>query len=259
MNKKLLLALEVYVDRMTEDIVNMTMSDVNVGDSSPEDFVDYIEELEDRLGKGPDPDRIFFYTPPALNDSVEEDIEEALGDDYFKEVCISVAIFHNQDVFSVSADNVAIDGSAPGIHLNIFLTPEYDLMSIESALKDDRLFDEIGNSIRHELEHHIQEDYPSVLNYLDYHKIYCPVRRDPSPFFLYLVQPAEVSAHVRGYEHAAKTRDDFGKSIRNLLATYKKNGLLQADEDIHVLMCWEDWFLRNTHLFDSSVNGEENV
>lgn len=252
---KLLQALEIYVDRMTDDIVSMVFDGNNVGQ---EEFQECLEELEDRLGPGDPPDQIFFYNPASVGDGVEEDIEDVLGDPNFKDICISVAVFYEQDVFSVSADNVAIDGST-GIHLNVFLTPEYEHMSVKSALNDEKLFDEIGNSIRHEIEHLIQDDYPQALNYLDYHKIYCPIRRDPSSFFLYLVQPSEVSAHVRGYEHVSRTRDDFFKSIRVLLNGYKQNGLLTEDESLSVLMCWEDWFLRNTHLSPSIASGEENV
>ena len=261
MNKKLLCALSLYTNRMTEDIIKMTFSDHDSdNDILEEDLQDYFREVEDRLGYEVDPpDRIFFYTPLINKDSVENDIEDVLGDDYFKEIGISVALFHDQDELSVSADNVIIDGTSPGIHLNIFLTTEYSQMTSDSALDDTLLFDELGNAIRHEFEHLLQEDYPSVLNYLDYHKIFCPSSRKPSAFFLYLVQPAEVSAHVRGYEHNALTRSDFFKSIRNLLTVYNQKGILSEAEVISVLMCWEDWFLRNTYLPLESTSGEAHV
>jgi hypothetical protein len=255
MNSKFLHAVSLYVSRMTKDVIKMTFSDEDNSDNdtAEEDLQDYLAEVKDRLGdEVSPPDRIFFYSQFITGDSVEATIEEVLGDDYFKEIVISVALFRNQDVLSVSADNVAIDGTSPGIHLNIFLTPS-------TSSDDKNLLDEIGNSIRHEFEHFLQEDYPNVLNYLDYHKIFCPVGRNPSAFFLYLVQPTEVSAHVRGYEHTSKNSDDFFKSIRALLNIYKQKDILTDVEVISVLMCWEDWFLRNTYLPLESVKGEENV
>lgn len=255
MNSKFLHAVSLYVNRMTKDIIKMSFSkeeDTN-DDTAEEDLQDYLAEVKDRLGSEVSPpERIFFYSQFITGDSVEDAIEEVLGDDYFKEIVISVALFRNQDVLSVSADNIAIDGTSPGIHLNIFLTPL-------TSPDDKTLIDEIDNSIRHEFEHFLQEDHPSVLNYLDYHKIFCPTSRNPSAFFLYLIQPSEVSAHVRGYEHTSKSADDFFKSIRALLNIYKQKNILTDVEVINVLMCWEDWFLRNTYLPLESAKGEENV
>jgi hypothetical protein len=251
MNSKFLYEINSYVNRITEDIVKMTFSnedysDNNTSEEDLEDLEYYLAEVKDRLGEEVDsPNRIFFYTPLITGDSVEAAIEAHLGDDYFKEIVVSVALFQNQDVLSVSAENVAIDGTSPGIHLNIFLTSE-------TGADDKNLFDEIGNSIRHEFEHFLQEDYPSLLNYLDYHKICSPSGRTLNAFFLYLIQPVEVSAHVRGYEYTSKNCEDFFKSIRTLLDIYKQKDILSEDEVINVLMCWEDWFLRNTYLLFES-------
>lgn len=258
MNSNLLDEINLYVNRITEDIVKMTFSDEDDSDNNAseedlEDLEDYLAEVKDRLGDEVDsPDRIFFYTPLITGDGVEVALEKSLGDDYFKEIVISVALFQNQDVLSVSAENVAIDGTSPGIHLNIFLTSE-------TSLDDKNLFNEVGNSIRHEFEHLLQEDYPDVLNYLDYHKICSYSGRTLNAFFLYLIQPAEVSAHVRGYEFTSKNHKDFFKSIRTLLDVYKQKDILSEDEAISVLMCWEDWFLRNTCLPFESEQGEEHV
>ena len=258
MNRELLAAINLYVSRMTEDVIGMIFSDAHDADvicdvPSGEELQDYLAEVKDRLGDKVDPPgKIFFYTPLITCDSVENLIEQYLGDDYFKEIIISIALFRNQDVLSVSADNVAIDGTSPGIHLNIFLTPE-------TNLDDKNLLDEVGNSIRHEFEHFLQEDHPSILNYLEYHKIFCPVARNPSAFFLYLVQPAEVSAHVRGYEHTSKNYDDFFKSIDNLFDMYRQKNILTESEISNVTTCWEDWFLRNTYLSVPSSQGEDHV
>lgn len=258
MNRELLAAINLYVNRMAEDVTRMIFSGEHDSDAiydfpSGEELQDYLAEVKDRLGDKVDsPDRIFFYAPFITCDSVENLIEQCLGDDYYKEIIISIALFRNQDVLSVSADNVAIDGTSPGIHLNIFLTPE-------TTLEDKNLLEEVGNSIRHEFEHFLQEDHPSILNYLEYHKIFCPVTRNPSAFFLYLVHPSEVSAHVRGYEHTSKNYDDFFKSIDNLFDIYKQKDILTESEISNVTACWEDWFLRNTYLSAISNQGEDHV
>lgn len=170
--------------------------------------------------------------------------------DTMDDLSVTVALFEECESFSISADNVPLDGSGVGMHINIFLSEEEDL---ESDFSSDRVMLELENSVRHELEHVLQEDYSSVVDYLEYHKIDFRGCVNPSNLCLYLVQPSEVSAHVRGYEHNSNTHAAFFEHILNLLKGYTKEGHLTNDEGLRVFLCWKDWFERNTYIKEKGV------
>ena len=241
MNKDLLVDLNFFCDEICQLVMNQLDG---VATISSAEIQECLEELEDRLGPGPEPDQLFFVDTSDFEiDTLTSIIELEARYDTPLELTVSVAVWRNQEVFSVSADNVAIDGTSPGIHLNIFLTSAQ-----EGNKERTRVIDEITNSIRHELEHHIQDDYSGAVDTLAYHKIVCPPSRNPSSFYLYLVQPSEVAAHVRGYEAVAEKREDFCRSIQTLFEGYQRDGLITEDEAKRVFSCWEDWFDRNTYL-----------
>ena len=181
-----------------------------------------------------------FYLDTRLPDCLESEEDDS-------DMTVSVVVFRLTNKFSVSADNCPIDGSPVGLHINIFLDTQ---MNDIKDLPLGDLTQEIENSIRHEIEHIIQVDFPDMVNYLDYHKIDFRSSKHPSPFCLYLTQPAEVSAHVRGYEQTSSTHFEFYRQIVDLLSGYVSRNFLTEDEYMRVFLCWKDWFQRNTYIQD---------
>jgi len=239
-NPGIIEALNDFSDEIADSICDAILSGSFELDSDDDWFV---EELEQRVDMSI-PLKTFFY----LGFNIPENLQEI--NDETDDVTITVAVFEGDDVFSISADNSPLDGSAVGMHINVFFPNEWDLKNDPDR---DIFMCELENTVRHELEHIVQEEFSEAVEYLDYHKIDfrgCP---DPSNLCLYLVQPAEVSAHVRGYEKVSQTHFEFYKSIIGLLRGYVQKGFLTDDEELRVFLCWKDWFLRNTYIEDQGV------
>lgn len=239
-NHKIIEELSNFTDEISDCIYQSLKSRSFI---LQEDDAWLTDELKSRIDL-PRPVTQFFGLTFEMPDSLL-DVNEEVCD-----VSVTVALFESCDSFSISADNVPLDGSGVGMHINIFFSEEEDL---ESDFSSDRVMLELENSVRHELEHILQEDYSSVLDYLAYHKIDFKGCVNPSNLCLYLVQPSEVSAHVRGYEHISNTRSDFFEHILSLLKGYTSAGHLTDDEGLRVFLCWKDWFERNTYIEEKGV------
>jgi len=239
-NPGIIEALNDFSDEIADSICDAILSgSFKLG--SDDDW--FVEELEQRVDMSI-PLKTFFYLCFNIPDCLCEINDET------DEVAITVAVFEGDDVFSISADNSPLDGTAVGMHINVFFPNDW---SIKCDQNRDVFMFELENTVRHELEHIVQEEFSEVVEYLDYHKIDfrgCP---DPSNLCLYLVQPAEVSAHVRGYEKTSQTHFDFYKAIISLLRGYVQKGFLSDDEELRVFLCWKDWFLRNTYIEEQGV------
>lgn len=239
-NPGIIEALNDFSDEIADSICDAILAGSFELDSDDDWFV---EELEQRVDMSI-PLKTFFYLGFNVPDNLQEINDET------DDVTITVAVFEGDDVFSISADNSPLDGSAVGMHINVFFPNEWDL---KNDPERDVFMCELENTVRHELEHIVQEEFSEAVEYLDYHKIdfrSCP---DPSNLCLYLVQPAEVSAHVRGYEKVSQTHFEFYKAIIGLLRGYVQKGFLTDDEELRVFLCWKDWFLRNTYIEDQGV------
>ena len=239
-NHKIIEELSNFTDEISDCIYQSLKSRSFI---LQEDDTWLIEELKSRIDL-PAPVSQFFglgFSMPSTLLDVNDEIDV---------LSVTVALFEECETFSISADNVPLDGSGVGMHINIFLSEEEDL---ESDFSSDRVMFELENSVRHELEHVLQEDYSGLVEYLEYHKIDFRGCVNPSNLCLYLVQPSEVSAHVRGYEHISNTHADFFEQILNLLKGYADEGHLTDDEGLRVFLCWKDWFERNTYIKEKGV------
>jgi hypothetical protein len=178
--------------------------------------------------------------------------ENYFQNDEIEDFVVTFAVIDNK-TFTMSADNCPLDGSPVGLHINIFIPSHFDPR--KDAIKDI-LMSEIENSVRHEIEHFVQDEFPDYLDYLDYHKIYFRSSKNSSNISLYLMQPSEVAAHVRGYEKNSKNHFEFYKSIINLLEGYVRQSIMSEEDLSNVFLCWKDWFVRNTYLKDEGSNHE---
>lgn len=201
-----------------------------------EDDAWILEELSLRNSISVSPNNFFclgFDLPESLINMVE-DIED---------VIVTVVVYRNVDSFSISADNCPLDGSGVGMHINVFL-PE----QLNDHIIDSLLMKELVNTVRHEMEHVVQQEFPELVDYLDYHKIDFKIEQIPSHFCLYLVQPSEVSAHVRGYQKVTQDILSFAKDVGDMLEGYVIQGHITKEEKSSVFWCWKEWYDRNTYI-----------
>lgn len=194
----------------------------------------FVEELSTRIEMVQCPSNFFWlsFDLPEELVALTEDVEE---------ITTTVAVFRDVDAFSISADNAPLDGSPVGLHLNVFL-PEKECVLVNEVLA------EIENSVRHEVEHVIQEEFPSLVNNVNYHKINFKLKSDPTHLCLYLVQPQEVSAHVRGYQAVSDNVLDWAEKVGCLLEGYVQGGHITREEKSSVFWCWKDWYDRNNYI-----------
>ena len=179
----------------------------------------------------------FFYLGFDLPESLINMVEDV------EDIAVTVVVYRNVDRFSISADNCPLDGSGVGMHINVFLPEDLSDPTVTSLLMK-----EIVNTVRHEMEHVIQQEFPELVDYLDYHKIDFKIEQIPSHLCLYLVQPSEVSAHVRGYQKTTQGILSFAKVVGNLLEGYVSQGQITKEEKSSVFWCWKDWYDRNTYI-----------
>ena len=189
----------------------------------------FVEELASRCGLKSDVKKFLWlgYHLPKSMVTFDEECEE---------VTITVAVFEDA-ISSVSADNCPLDGSPVGMHLNVFLKDSID----------EFIAEEIHNAVRHELEHIVQDDFEDLVDYLDYHKVKLAVASDPTRMCLYLTQPQEVSAHVRGYQAVTSNILEFSKKVGDLLEGYVRQRHITVPEKSAIFWCWKDWYDRNNY------------
>jgi len=189
----------------------------------------FVEELRSSKGLTSGVKK-FLWLGYHLPKSMVSDDEEC------EEVTITVAVFEDTSP-SVSADNCPLDGSPVGLHLNVFLKDSVD----------DFVEEEIHNAVRHELEHIVQDDFEELVDYLDYHKVRMGLASDPTHMCLYLTQPQEVSAHVRGYQAVTSDILEFSKKVGDLLEGYVRQRHITTPEKSAIFWCWKDWYDRNNY------------
>lgn len=197
------------------------------------------------------PERIYFLyfsSPPVI---LKEKLQIKNNDDEeVDEWVVTISEYTHESNYYISGDNRPLDDSPVGMHLNIFLPEGFNNNHSLYA----KLFDEIKNTARHEIEHIVQQEYPQILNYLDYHKIdFRPDEGLTSNMTYYLTQPAEIAAHVRGYESISNTHFDFYKRILEFLRCLRKGEHISEEEELRIFLSWKDWFLRNTFITEKGM------
>ena len=228
--------IRAWVEDLSDTIINSILNEKNSALGSNER--QYFKESVDNNLKV----KRFFIENFCLCDSLISHNAE------IEELTITVAIFENCEELSVSATNFPIDGSYFGMHLDVFVSNDLKQCTFHDS-DFWFLFKEIENSIRHELEHLIQDDFSELTDRLNYHKInFRHPKNGASNLCLYLVQPSEVAAHVRGYEQVSDSHFLFYKNVIDLLNAYLDKRMITSDEHTRIFLCWKDWFQRNTYI-----------
>ena len=194
------------------------------------------EELEAEVGDG----KAYSLDIGELSNALDIDAtdEEYSDDDRF----LSVTLFvfpHN--TIHVSGDNIN-RMALPGVHLSVS-SPESPTGEQWSALRK-----EISNTLRHEIEHMIQElptYYEGDYEYDEFILDGKPISQQAKNYYL---QPHEVSAHIIGYAHNASSIQDLENEIRSMLQNWARKdwnsdpSRFIAPEDVDLITnAWMDW------------------
>ena len=159
-------------------------------------------------------------------------------------ISVVLEIDKNSDRFNVSATDKNIVGGDLGIHIAIETPPGFD------KSKMGILRDEVANSVRHELEHVTQgevSDQPgrAFARGKKYYSFIHGPESVSSSHAKYLLKPAEIPAHIRGYAQNAKSLNSLKNSFEDLLSNYVDKGLISEKEKQVVLDTWLDWSKNN--------------
>ncbi len=177
-------------------------------------------------------------------DSIDYEIYEE-GIDPF--ITVVVEIHKNAKKFNVSASDKSVTGSSDlGIHIAIETPRNF------SKKKYGMLRDEIANSVRHELEHVTQGDISdqpgrAYARGAKYYEFLNGPEDVTSPQAKYLLRPAEIPAHVRGYAQNSKNLQSLTAHITDLLSGYVIKGIIQEKEKKIILSTWIDWTKSHIH------------
>jgi hypothetical protein len=176
--------------------------------------------------------------------SIDPEIYEE-GVDPF--ITVVLEIDKNASSFNVSASDKNITGIADlGIHIAVETPPGFP--KSEMGI----LRNEIANSVRHELEHVTQGDVSDqpARAYAREDKYYTFLHGPhdvTSSYAKYLMKPAEIPAHVRGYTQNANNIKDLKQDISNLLDSYTQRGLISSTEKEVIFDTWIDWTKNHIH------------
>ena len=211
----------------------------------------YYEISVDDLGVDPNTNGDEFYEIEAGEFPLSLDPESIDKEVYYDGVdpfmTVVLEIDRSSKIFNVSASDKSATGTADlSIHIAIE-TPRGFKKSDMGILRN-----EVANAVRHELEHVTQgkiSDQPASAYGRDkkyYNFIHTAAEVD-SPQAKYLLEPAEIPAHVRGYTQNAKNIKDFIFDVEDLLVGYMDQGLINKEERKIILDTWIDWVKNNTN------------
>lgn len=176
------------------------------------------------------------FLPGKIDDAQMED-DYDVDDSY---LAVSLFLGKGEDVH-VSGDSINRLGS-PGVHVSV-LAPT-NITSQQLSLL--RL--EISNTLRHEIEHMLQGlpmYYDGEYAYDDFVVDGNPIAPRTSDYYL---DPTEVSAHIMGYAHNAKSLKELENEIRSMLQNWARDDWetdprqFIAPEDVELITAaWIDW------------------
>ena len=211
----------------------------------------YYEISVDDLGVEPNTSGDEFYELEAGEFPLALDPKSIDNETYYDGVdpfmTVVLEIDRSAQGFNVSASDKSVTGTADlGIHIAIETPIDFE----ESNM--GMLRNEVANAVRHELEHVTQgevSDQPARAYSRDgkyYQFIHSPSDVE-SPHAKYLLEPAEIPAHVRGYTQNAKNLMQFSKDIDEFLTGYVDHEIITPKEKLIVTNTWTDWVSKNTN------------
>ena len=141
--------------------------------------------------------------------------------------------------FNISGYNSTYE-NLEGIHVQLEID---ESLEVEQALGKIRT--ELGNTIRHELEHLTQKARPAFARDEKYYSLETPWKPETEYAKEIFLTPEEVSAHVRGYADTAKSLDDLEKELRQDLKNYVNSEKITAKDRDLIVMVYLDWARRH--------------
>ncbi len=127
-----------------------------------------------------------------------------------------------------------------GMHIQIELNEDLEVEQIMGKIRS-----ELGNTIRHELEHISQKSrlaYGRGEEYYDTQMPWMPETDFARDQFL---SPQEVSAHVRGYADSVNSLQELEVELVSDLENYVKSDRITAKDKDLIVMVYLDWAKRN--------------
>ena len=185
----------------------------------------------------------YFWTKnidTTIPDNFDPDFDESPGSNLFFDVLVNIKRDQN---FIAPFDIKAYA-------LSDALIPEIEIIVTkrESSISTNLLNDfrkDLGNAIRHEIEHLTQKgtfkSFDRGERYYDF-SILGNISSDSAKYFL---NKEEIPAFVRGFSDHATSLEDLESSMRDMLDAYADTGNISHSEEDIILSTWIDWAKRN--------------
>lgn len=235
-------ALNHLKNVIATDIMKVIRGDVNtsvpaytVSDTEIEDY------LSDEEIAG---DPVAGYSLEGYSWDLKIDIEKIeLEDDEEMEADIDVSFFFIRSPkmkgFNISGYNSTYE-NLDGIHIQLEIDEDLEVDQMLGKIRS-----ELGNTIRHELEHLTQKARPAFARDEKYYSLETPWKPETEYAKEIFLTPEEVSAHVRGYADTAKSLDDLEKELRQDLKNYVNSEKITAKDRDLIVMVYLDWARRH--------------
>ena len=235
-------ALNHLKNVIATDIMKVIRGDVNtsvpaytVSDTEIEDY------LSDEEIAG---DPVAGYSLEGYSWDLKIDIEKIeLEDDEEMETDIDVSFFFIRSPkmkgFNISGYNSTYE-NLDGIHIQLEIDEDLEVDQMLGKIRS-----ELGNTIRHELEHLTQKARPAYARDEKYYSLETPWKPETEFAREYFLTPEEVSAHVRGYADTAASLDDLEKELRQDLKNYVNSEKITAKDRDLIVMVHLDWARRH--------------
>ena len=177
---------------------------------------------------------------PSTGKDFDPEFDSAPGTNRFFDVNIKIVTDSEmKHPFDINAYALS-DAEFPEIEINVIKRDKAINPSLYQHLRSD-----LGNAIRHELEHFTQsgmfKSYSRGNRYYDF-SISDPVESEQAKYFL---NKKEIPAFVRGFADESSSMEDLKKRIRKMLDDYAdERNISQHEEDI-IYNAWISWANRN--------------
>ena len=127
-----------------------------------------------------------------------------------------------------------------GMHIQIELSEDLEVEQIFGKIRT-----ELGNTIRHELEHISQKSRLAYERGEEYYSTEIPWRPETDFARDQFLTPKEVSAHVRGYADSVSSLQELETALANDLDNYVNLEKITAKDKDLIIMVYLDWAKRH--------------
>ena len=176
----------------------------------------------------------------SLPDKYDSEVDDPPGSNLFFDVVVNIesdpALQSPFDIRGYALSDVII----PEIEIQI---SKRDLDIDPSNFQDLRK--DLGNAIRHELEHLTQKGMFKSFDRGERYYQFSIQDSVTSSTAKYFLKKEEVPAFVTGFADQSSSMEDLKKNIRQMLDRYADSGKITHQEEDIVFSAWIDWAKRN--------------